>query len=486
MTQPGINVRRFIGWAGASQAGRVLIQLSSIVVLARLLNPEDFGVMAIALAISAFANLFRDLGTATWLIQREDLDDEVVGGIFRLNCLAGLLLAVLCATIARPLSHMFDEPRLAVVLFTISPTFLLTAVAVVPQALLERDSRFARLAAIELMATGLSTGIAVGAALLGFGVVSLAIQVVTAAALAAVALWKVSPWRNVRSGSIRSTRPMARFGANLLAFNLLNYIHRNADAFLIGRFLGTTALGNYSVGYKAILVPLQTLTFSVARVLLPAYSRFQTRRAEIRRHYLRAVGSIVFVASPLLALVWALREPIVTTLLGPGWDLAAAVVAWLAPVGLCQSIVSTSGSILSAVGRVDILRNLGALGLVVLVSPFIVGLPWGVVGVAAAYCVANIFWVFPVMHTVMRQLDGNLTELLASLWKPILIAVGMAAAARSSLLQLEAMSTPRAMFQLLVPGLIGIAVYLLGCVLLKVPEMNAIRGRARRLLRARR
>lgn len=440
--------------------------------------------MAIALAISAFANLFRDMGTATGLIQRDIVDDDVVGGVFRLNCLAGVVLSTSCVAIAQPLSHVFGQPRLEAVLLTISPTFILTAASVVPQALLERSSRFAELAVIELTSSVSSAAIAVTAALLGFGVISLAIQVVSAAALACAALWLISPWRNVSRGSIRRTRPLARFSANLLAFNLLNYVHRNADAFLIGRFLGTTALGNYSMGYKTILVPLQALTFSVARVLLPTYSRVQTRREEIRSHYLRAVGSITFVAAPLLALAWAVREPMIEMLLGPKWALAAAVIAWLAPVGLCQSIVSTSGSILTALGRSDILRNLGALSLIVLVSPFIIGLPWGVLGVAAAYCVANVLWIFPVMHTVMRQLDGNLEELYASLWKPVLLAFGTAAIARLTFVSLESAATPNTAQLLLLPGLIGVVFYAAGCMALRVPEFDAILSRARQLARS--
>ena len=362
LTLVSVSVSSAAGWAGASQAGRTALQFATTVILARLLAPGDYGLMAMALAISALGAVFRDLGTGTAIIQRTGLDDRVINGIFRLNLALGLALSILCIAGAGPFAQLLGEPRLAAVLVLMSPIFLVSSVGVVPQALLERESRFKDLAGIELAAAALAASVAVAAAALGLGLYALVAQTLTTITASSVLLFLRSRWRPRRGGSISDVRPLLTFSSNLFTFNSLNYVHRNADAFLVGRFLGAVDLGFYSVGYKVVLFPLQNFTFVLARVLLPAYSRQQSNPAEVSRHYLHSLGSITFISAPLMALIWAVREPFVEALLGPQWLRAAGVIAWLAPVGLLQSMVSTSGSVLSAFGRTDLLRNLGLAG----------------------------------------------------------------------------------------------------------------------------
>ena len=259
----------------------------------------------------------------------------------------------------------------------------------------------------------------------------------------------------------------------MFTFNFLNYVHRNADAFLVGRFLGAVDLGFYSVGYKVVLFPLQNFTFVLARVLLPAYSRQQSNPAEVSRHYLHSLGSITFISAPLMALIWAVREPFVEALLGPQWLRAAGVIAWLAPVGLLQSMVSTSGSVLSAFGRTDLLRNLGLVGVPMLVGSFAVGLPWGIEGVAAAYCAANLLWAYPVLSTVMRVLGTHNHAFLSAVWRPIAVALVVAASARHAT-TLVAGSGFGLASQLAAPAVVGMSVYILGCRLLRIDHLASM------------
>jgi PST family polysaccharide transporter len=195
---------------------------------------------------------------------------------------------------------------------------------------------------------------------------------------------------------------------------------------LIGRFLGVGELGFYNIAYRILLFPLQSITFVISRATFPTYSRNQHNHALIGKHYLETLETIAFITAPLMALVWALREPIINVLLGERWLPAAGVLAWLAPVGFFQSIVSTSGSVLNSIGRSDVLRNLALIGVPFLTVSFVVGLPWGIEGVAAAYCVANFFWVYPVIKTVLKLLSCSFLEFFVVIIKPILIAVCVA------------------------------------------------------------
>jgi len=474
-----VSVSSAAGWAGASQAGRTALQFATTVILARLLAPGDYGLMAMALAIAALGAVFRDLGTGTAIIQRTGLDDRLINGIFRLNLALGLALSILCIAGAGPFAQLLGEPRLAAVLVLMSPIFLVSSVGVVPQALLERESRFKDLAGIELAAAALAASVAVAAAALGLGLYALVAQTLTTITASSVLLFLRSRWRPRRGGSISDVRPLLTFSSNLFTFNSLNYVHRNADAFLVGRFLGAVDLGFYSVGYKVVLFPLQNFTFVLARVLLPAYSRQQSNPAEVSRHYLHSLGSITFISAPLMALIWAVREPFVEALLGPQWLRAAGVIAWLAPVGLLQSMVSTSGSVLSAFGRTDLLRNLGLAGVPMLVGSFAVGLPWGIEGVAAAYCAANLLWAYPVLSTVMRVIGTHHHAFLRAVWRPIAVALVVAASARLATTVVAGSGFGLAP-QLAAPAVVGMSVYILGCRLLRIGHLVSMSDMALR------
>ena len=480
MSEIAVSVARSAGWAGASQFGRTLVQLATAAVLARLLDPADYGLMAMALGISALATIFRDMGTGAALVQREGFDDRLVVAVLRLNVIVGLALSLLCLALARDIANLLAEPRLAPVLMVLAPSFFIASLGVVPQSCLERESQFRALAGLELASVTGAALIAIAAAYGGLGVYALVAQTVSAAVLSTLLLWWRCPWRPRGDGTLRDAAPLLGFSGNLLAFNLLNYVHRNADTFLIARFLGASDLGFYSAGYRVILFPLQNLTFVLARVLLPAYSREQGRPSDVATHYLELLGGIAFVTAPLTAMVWAIREPLVTLLLGSRWTEAAHVMAWLAPVGLCQSLVSTSGSVFLAFGKTDVLRNLGIMSVPFLVGAIVIGLPWGIEGVAAAYCVANVIWVYPVLSRVMRIFGESFASALRAVWRPVLVALGAALLTRwfGAWMIGQGVTAPTSIPLQLIAGLL---LYLAVCALLRVQTLAAVTLRVKTL-----
>lgn len=421
-----LSVARDVGFAGASQFGRTAIQLASLIILARILSPADYGLMAMAMVIAAFAALFRDVGTGAGIVQRESLDDELVQGVFRLNIGIGAALAIGCFALAGLIAQGFSEPQLARVLRTLSPLFLIASAGVVPQALLQRASNFQAIAKAELASALAGSSAGIATAIMGAGVYALVVQTLAATVTASALLFALSRWRPRPGGKVADAKPLLRFSGNLFIFNSLNYAHRNGDNLLIGRFLGPQDLGQYNIAYRILLFPLQNLTFVLGRTLLPAYSRHQRDRSLVAEHYLGVLGLIAFVSTPLMALVWALREPLLNEVLGEQWLPAAAVLAWLAPVGVCQSLVSTSGSALSALGRTATLRNLGMVGVPFLVLSFVLGLPWGIEGIAASYCIANLVWVYPVLSTVLRHMDRSFADALLAIWRPLASGVSIA------------------------------------------------------------
>ncbi|MGH8142013.1 MAG: lipopolysaccharide biosynthesis protein [Steroidobacteraceae bacterium] len=419
------NVR----WVGMSQGARLALQLGGLAVLSRLLSPAVFGLVAMAAVVTNFANLLRDLGTAAAVIQRKELSEATIAAAYWFSVGSGTIIGIALAAAAPLLASLFRRPDLTGLLRVLALSFPLASLGTVHQALLERDSRFSTVAGIEMLSSSVGLGVAILAAALGAGAYSIALQTVVVAGLSSLQFWRASPWRPRRAGALlRELRSIWHFSGPLVGFNLINYLGRNADAMIIGRLLGAVALGPYSMAYRLMLFPVQNFTYVANRALFPVYSRRQDSDQGVRELYLRTLGVIASITAPLMAGTLALRYPLVQVLMGPKWGLTAAVLTWLAPVGFIQSLASCSGAIYMARGRTRLLMATGAAGSALMISSFLLGVRWGVLGVARGYLCANLLTGVPVFYITMRLLGGTLTELIGRIWRPIAGAGVMALA----------------------------------------------------------
>jgi O-antigen/teichoic acid export membrane protein len=414
--------------------------LLSIVVLSRLLRPEDFGLVALAAAVSTFAILFRDLGTAPAIIQKPSLDEPTKSAAFWLNAGFGVALGLALAVIAPLLARLMDAPRVTGLLLVLAITFPIAGTSIVHQALLERASSFGVIARIEIVSLVIGFAVAIIAALAGAGPYSLVFQTVTVAALTTIQLFVSAPWKPSASISLERIQDLWGFSRDMLAFNLLNYFARNADALIIGKFLGPASLGVYSLAYKTMLFPLHNLTFVATRALFPVMSRQQSDVPNIASMYLRSISVITFFTAPLMVGLFVLREPFVDALFGSSWHAVADVIAWLAPIGFIQSIVSASGTVFMALGRTKTMLRVTMVSSSLHVLGFFIGVRWGITGVAACYLVTNAIVAIPILAIVAHCLRSSLRELLGAVRRPMLLSFTMGlvlAAARSEVATLD-------------------------------------------------
>jgi len=453
------SARANVRWVLTAQAGRLAVQFVSIAVLSRLLSPADYGLMAMATVVTNFAMLFRDMGTSTALIQMERPSAALLDAVFSFNLVFGGVIAVAVALCAPLAAWAFSATSLTGLLMVLSLSFPLAAASAAQLALLERDSNFRAVAWIEISsgALGLAGGI-VGARA-GLGAYSLAMQAVLTAAFTTLQVWGLSHWRPRLRWAPRELRPIWSFSSNLVAFNLVNYFVRNADTALVGRFFDAHSLGWYSVANRLLLFPLQNLTYVASRALLPVYSRRQGEQREIGSLYLRTLAVIAAISAPMMFGLWALREPFVATLMGPKWSPVADILQWFAPTGFLQSINSTSGTVLSAIGRTDVLRKIGIANAIVLVGAFVAGMQFGLLGLVEAYFVATCVLTLAIMHVVLGHVGCNLGALIRRVQAPVASAAAMAALVALLNSALQALVSPPVRLIVLVP--VGGLFYLL-------------------------
>ncbi len=414
-------------WAGASQAVRLVSQVLGLVVLARLLPPADFGVVAMALVATGFALLFRDLGTNAAIIQQQQLSQRLLDSVFLLNVVVGTALAGLFCLLAPLLAWFFAEPRLREILWLLALVFPLSSLGLVQQALFERASDFRTVALIESAAAVAGLVAAVAAAYAGWGVYSLVLPSLLSAAITVLCLWTHSKWRPTGSGSLREIRQLWRFSGHLVGFNFFNYFARNADNILIGRMLGSTDLGYYTMAYRLMLWPVQNISAVLCRALFPVLSRLQQDTDRLASAYLKTTAAIALITAPMMLGLFVLREPFVGAVLGPQWAPVAGLLAWLAPVGLLQAIGTTVGTVYLSTGRTDVMFRWGVFGGTVIILSFAIGIHWGLLGLVLGYVAAMVLLILPSLHIALRLIGLPVSHVLKEIFPSVLIACAMAA-----------------------------------------------------------
>ena len=433
---------RNVRWVGMIQVTRISVQLLGLLVLSRLLTPADFGLVAIVFAITNFAMLLRDMGMASAIIQRQTLDEQTVLTAHWTNTFIGLGLAVFLLGFSFFADDLFKAPGLGPLVRLSALSFPFLSASTVHQALLERASKFSTVARIEIVALLTGFTAAVVSAYLGAGPYALVLQTLTVAVLSAIQFWIASDTNMKWGWSPEHAKGLWSYSGSLFGFNLVNYFSRNADTMIIGRILGPASLGPYSLAYRVMLFPLQNLTFVATRALFPMMSRQQHSPQELGTMHLRLLSVISFFTAPMMAGLFVLREPFVDVALGDSWGMVAALITWLAPIGFIQSLVSAGGVVFQALGRTDLLLRLGIFSSILHVTGFIIGVQWGLLGLAAAYFIVTLINAVVSQAVLLHLMQQTVPRLLGALLPSIAKALIMAALLYFADIELRAVGFP--------------------------------------------
>jgi O-antigen/teichoic acid export membrane protein len=385
---------------GAAQAVKFLLNLASTVILARLLSPKDFGLVAMVVAVTSFLRIFKDAGLSTATVQREGITHAQVSNLFWINLTLSGLLGLIVAALAPAIAWFYHDPRLVSITLLLSITFLLSGATVQHQALLNRQMRFKALAVIDIgsMAAGLLVGVSM--ALLGWGYWSLVGACLASELIGLLTTIFVSQWRPQLPVRGSKTWPLLTFGANLTLGNLIFSLSRGVDSALIGRFYGAGAVGLYSRAMALLMRPLEQFMTPIGAVFLPALSRLQSEPERYRRTFLQIYEAIALISFLFTALMLPLARPITLLLLGPKWEGAALIFGGFTIAALFAPVVMACHWLFTTQGRGAELLALNTILAILNISSFIIGLPYGPVGVAFAFSLSGILIRLPIIFHV--------------------------------------------------------------------------------------
>ncbi|MBD1906878.1 lipopolysaccharide biosynthesis protein [Trichocoleus sp. FACHB-6] len=382
-----------------TQGCKFVLNMGSTVLLARLLTPQDYGLVGMVATVTGLVGLFKDMGLSTATVQKAEINHAQISTLFWLNVVFSIATMLITAVIAPLIAWFYGEPRLIWITLVSAIGFIFGGLTVQHQALLNRQMRFGALAIIDIVSMLIGVATAIVLALNGAGYWALVLMPLAMGMSSALGVWVMCGWRPglpVRHSGVSS---MLAFGANLTGFGIINYFARNLDNLLIGRYWGAQQLGLYSKAYALLLLPINQINAPIASVALPTLSRLVDSPDRYRQAYLRIVEKLLMLTMPIMVFMIATSDWLVQLLLGSQWGETSRIFALLGIAGLIQPLANSTGWLFMSQDRAHDMFKWGFIGGTTAIVSFVAGLPWGAAGVAASYslvwicvCMPLLFW----------------------------------------------------------------------------------------------
>jgi O-antigen/teichoic acid export membrane protein len=384
--------------SATGHAVKLLLSIAYIAVMARLLTPEDFGLVAMGTAVMSVLRVFKDAGLSTATVQRSNITDAQVSNLFWANVVVGALSAMLLILVTPVVAWFYREPRVEGVTAILATTFLLSGLIVQHQALLARQMRFGVIVVIDVgsMTVAYATGIVMAVG--GWGAWSLVGSMVLVEVCRVLLTWSMLSWRPRFPSRSQGTRSLLNFGANLTLGSFVYSMARGSDSLLIGRIYGSESVGIYSRASVLLMRPMEEFLVPMNTVFVPVLSRLLQQPERYRHAFLRIHEAIALASFPLTALLLPMADPLIAVVLGARWEGAVMILKGFTMVALYFPLANVSTWLFTSQGRGrDWVRATSVVSCITIGS-FLAGLPFGPIGVAVSYSVSCVFVQLPFLY----------------------------------------------------------------------------------------
>jgi len=448
-----------ICWGFVEGIGGRLIQLIIGIMLARLLVPEQFGLIGMLTIFLAVAQTFLDSGFGAALIQRPVITEKDTSSIFFFNILVGVVAAA-CLCVAAPwVSKFYSQPILTLLLRVMSLLLVINAFGLVQTVLLTKAIDFMTQAKVTLIASVLSGAIGIGMAYHGYGVWSLVCQQLAAATFRVALLWSFNKWRPAWLFSLDSLREMFGFGSRLLALGLLNTIFENIYLIVIGKIYSPADLGHFTRANQLQKLPSETLSGMIARVSFPVFSSIQQDRERVKRGMKRALTTLVLINFPLMIGLAVVARPLVIVLLTEKWLPCVPYLQLLCLVGLVFPLHLINLNVLLAFGRSNLLLKLEIMKKGLVVLNILITWQWGITAMITGQVIISLVSYYLNAYYNNALLDYSIWEQIGDLYPYLINAVLMGGVVRA----LAYLPVASHMLLLIYQTMAGMLIYLLLC-----------------------
>jgi len=393
-----------------------------LIILARLLPPSEFGVVAIAATWIAFLALFGELGFGAALVQSVEAGPDEFTSVFALNVVLGAILTSVGVALSWPVAALMHTPQVQPVMATISASFIIRAISLTHNAVAQKHLEFRRLAIRDTLASVLSGLVGIGLALSGAGVWSLVTQSVMASTLSTLWMWTSADWqpkfRRVQWGRLRTLVP---YSSRMFCYTFVKYFAMQGDRLVIGHLLGAAALGLYTTSTTLILYPFRSIMSAVGTYLFPKLAAVQCDSSLTTEYMIRTYRFASVLGFPLAGILFFLGPHLLPPLLGPRWLAMAPLIPGIAIMAGCYAFISPIGEFMKALNRPQWLLNwsLGFAGLTL--ASMLIGVRYGVVGVINRLAIAYLIGAVVSFCIALRLLGLNSVYLARQFGRALLL-----------------------------------------------------------------
>jgi O-antigen/teichoic acid export membrane protein len=402
-----------------AQGASLFLRIGSLMVLARLLDPQEFGLVGMVTAFTGVLSWLKDFGLSSATVQRSSVTEEQLSTLFWVNVAFGVLLALLALVMGPAIAVFYDEPRLLGVTAVLATGFLFNAAGVQHSAILQRQLRFSVLAVINVVALTVGVVIAILGAELGYGYWALVALSVAPQVVATVGFWLATGWLPGMPRRRSGIRSMIHFGGSLTLSGLLVYFGYNAEKIMIGRFWGADAIGVYGRAYQIINTPTDNLNFAVGEVAFAALSRLQNDPIRMRSYFLKGFSLILGLTLPITIACVLFADDVVLVVLGPKWQTATDIVRLLAPTTTVFAIINPLGWLIFSLGLVKRGLQVSPILATLMISGCAIALPYGPKAVAFAYSAVLVLWLIPHIWWCVHGTAVSVRDVLLAVSRPL-------------------------------------------------------------------
>lgn len=394
--------------------------------LARLLLPEAFGLVAIAMLIIAFFSLFQDLGISAALIYRKTKIKEAANSAFFLNLILSFIFFILVCLSADYVATFFGTREAVLVIKVLSVTFVILSLGAIQSVLLEKELEFKKKFWVETIPILMYGGVALVLAVNGQGVWSLVFAYLSQVLIQTILLWFLSTWRPSFSFSWKITKELLDYGKYVLGFNLLAYGGAKGDSLVVGKLLSTTSLGFYTLAYSIASLPATSFSQVISKVTFPTYSKLKDKMDVLKSAYLKVLTLSAVIIIPVNLGLFVLAPEIVHALLGEKWLPIVPVLQVLCFFGILRALGGTTGPVFYSVGKPKMLFKLNLFALTVLaILLYPLTSKYGILGAGIAALISTVIantWAF---FKVAKILKITLKEIIKGVCLAITCSIVM-------------------------------------------------------------
>jgi PST family polysaccharide transporter len=406
-----------------AQGANFFLRVGSLMVLARLLDPTDFGLVGMVTAVTGVFSLFKDAGLSVATVQRATITNEQVSTLFWINILVGAVLGLFSLAIAPILASFYHEPRLFWVTAALGTGFLFNAAGVQHSALLQRQMSFTTLSVIETIALLVSIAVGIGMAIGGYGYWALVAMAVISPAVSTVCLWSIATWVPGMPHRGVGISSMMRFGGTAALNGLVVYIAYNLEKVLLGRFWGVEALGIYGRAYQLINIPTENLNSASGGVAFAALSRLQDDPKRFKNYFLKGYSVVLAMTLPITIACALFANDIILVILGPKWIEAIPIFQLLTPTILVFAMINPTWWLLASTGLLGRSLKIALVIAPLVIAAYVIGLPYGPTGVAFAYSAVMTLWLVPHIIWCVHGTVISSRDILKASSQPLVSAI---------------------------------------------------------------